>query len=151
MISHAQHMEILQSSLQHIGETIISIRIRRPEKKTRLQHKILCIADNPFNHLAIVEVNPYPKARNDRRMFMKMKGSVAKIPIKSLHEKDRLGVLGGNFLHCACIQQFQSNRIKRIDRIVPQKLFDGSQLARLRQPPDGMILVPDDNPITICI
>src|ERR1700733_7231389 len=92
-IPHAEHVEILQPSLQHIDQSIISIGIRRPQKEARLQHKILSIADDSFNHLAIVEVHPYPQTRHGRRMLMKMQCSVAKVSIEGLDEEDRLGVL----------------------------------------------------------
>ncbi len=62
-IPHSKHMEILQPGLQYIDKAIVSIRIRRPEEKARFQHKVLGIADNPLNHLAVVKVHPNPQTR----------------------------------------------------------------------------------------
>jgi hypothetical protein len=75
-IPHPQHMKVLQPSLQDIHKPIVSIRIRRTKKKSRLQHKILRITDDPLNHLAIIEINPHPQTLHQRRMFMKMQGSM---------------------------------------------------------------------------
>src|SRR6266550_4135490 len=97
-------MEILQPSLQHIHQPVVSIWIRRPQEKARLQHKILGIADDSFNHLAVVEVHPHPQARDNRRMFMKMKSPMAKIPVEGLDEKDSLRVFGGNIFNSLGIQ-----------------------------------------------
>jgi hypothetical protein len=80
-------------------------------------------------------------------MLMKMKSSVTKIPVEGLDEEDRLRVLGGNIFHCPGVQQLQSNGIKRVHRIVAQQLIDRPQFARLRQSPDGVILIPDDDAI----
>jgi len=149
IIPHSEHMEILQTGLQHIDQPVVSIGIRRPQKKARLQHKILGIADNPFNHLAVIEVHPHPQTRDDRCMFMKMKSSMAKISVKSFDEEDSLGILGGNIFHGPGIQQLQSNGIKWIDGIVLQQLLNRPQLLRFSQPPHSMAFIPDDNTITI--
>ena len=140
-------MKILQPSLQHIDKPVVSIGIGRPQKEARLEHKILGIADDSFNHLAIVKIHPHPQARDNWRMLMKMKRPVTKIPVEGLDEEDRLRVLGGNIFHCPGVQQLQSNGIKRVHRIVAQQLIDRPQFARLRQSPDGVILIPDDDAI----
>jgi len=82
-------------------------------------------------------------------MLMKMKRSVTKISIEGLDEEDSLRVLGRDIFHGPGIQQLQPNGIKRVHRIVAQQLIDRPQFARLRQPPDGMILIPDNDAITI--
>jgi hypothetical protein len=142
-------MKILQPALQNIDKPIISIRIRRLQEKSRLQNKIPGIADNPFDHLAVIEVHPHPKPLNHRRMFMKMQGSMAKISIKRLHKEDRLGVLRRHLFHHIRLQHAKPNRIKWIDRIIPQQLVDRPQLAGLYQTPHSMVLKPDDNAISI--
>jgi hypothetical protein len=123
-IAHPEHMEVLEPGLEHIDQPVVSIRVRRPQKKASLQHKVSGIADDSFNHLAIVEVNSHPETRHRRRMFMKMQCPVAKVSIEGLDEKDRLRVLRRHIFHGVGIQQPQSNRIKRIDRVVSQQLFD---------------------------
>ena len=142
-------MEILQPSLEHIHKSVVSIRIRRPQKETRLQHEILGIADNPFNHLAVIEINPDPKSRDSRRMFMKVKGSMTKIPIEGLDEEHRLGFLRRHIFDSVRIQQLQPNRIKRIHRVIPQQLLDRPKLTRLNHSSNGMILVPDNNTVSL--
>jgi hypothetical protein len=123
-IPHPEHMEILQPSLQHINKPVVSIGIGRPKKKARLQHEILGIADDSFDHLAIVEVHPHPQPRHGRRMFMKMKRSMAKVSIEGLNEENRLGVPRRHIFDSPCIQQLQSNRIKRIHGVIAQQLLD---------------------------
>jgi hypothetical protein len=82
-------------------------------------------------------------------MFMKMQGSVAQIPVEGLDEEDSLRIFGGYIFDRFRIEQFQPNEIKRIYRIIAQQLINRPQLARLRQPADSMVLIPDDNAITI--
>ena len=82
-------------------------------------------------------------------MFMEMKSSMTKIPIEGLDEEDSFRVLGGHIFHGLGIQQLQSDGIKRIDRVVSQQLFDRPQFARLDRSTDGMILIPDNDAITI--
>jgi hypothetical protein len=82
-------------------------------------------------------------------MLMKMKSSVAKISIKGLDEEDCLRILRRHIFHGLGIEKLQPNRIKRIHRIVPQQLVDRPQFARLRQPPYGMVLIPDNDAVTI--
>src|SRR5258705_12612782 len=82
-------------------------------------------------------------------MFMKMKSPMAKVPIEGLDEEDSLRIFGGNIFNGLGIQQFQPNRIKRIHRIVAQQLIDRPQLARLHQPTDCMVLISDNDAVTI--
>jgi hypothetical protein len=142
-------MKILQSTLQNIHKLIVSIRIGRHQKKPRIKHKILGIADNPFNHLAVVEVDPHPQPRNGRRMFMKMKGPMTQVPIECLYEEDRLGVLCRNFLDRLGVQKSKSNRFKRILTIIPQKLFHRPKLTDLNKTPDRMIFIPNYDPMGV--
>jgi hypothetical protein len=78
-----------------------------------------------------------------------MKSPMAKIPVEGLDEEDSLSILGGHIFHSLGVQQLQPNRIKRIHRIVTQQLIDRPQLARLRSPPDSVVLIPDNDAITI--
>jgi hypothetical protein len=142
-------MKILQPALQNIDKLIVSIRISGPQEKTILQHKIPRIADEPLDHLAIVEINPHPKSRNDRRMFMKMQGSMAKISIEGLDEEHRLGILRRNLLHPLRIQQLKPNRIQRILGIVPQQLIDRPQLADLGGPTNRPVIIANNDPVLI--
>ena len=146
-IPHPEHVKILQPGLQHVDKPVVSIGIGRPQKEARLEHKILGIADDSFNHLAIVKIHSHPQARHNRGMLMKMKRSVTKISIEGLDEEDRLRVLGRDIFHGPGVQQLQTNGIKRVHRIVTQQLIDRPQLARLRQPPDGVVLIPDNDAI----
>src|ERR1700684_1800588 len=98
-IPHPKNMKILETALQNIDQLIVPIRIRRPQKEPILQHKVPRIADDPLDHLAIVEINPNPEPWNDRRMFVKMQGIMAKIAIEGLHEEHRLGVLRWNLFN----------------------------------------------------
>jgi hypothetical protein len=82
-------------------------------------------------------------------MFMKMQRSMAQVPIKGLNEEDRLRVLRRHIFYSVGIQQLQPNRIKRIDGIIPQQLFDRTQFTWLRQPPDGVVLISNNYPVTI--
>jgi hypothetical protein len=102
-------MEILKPTLQHIHKLVVSIGIGRPEKKPLLQHKILGIADNSFDHLAVIEIDPHPQTRNNRRMFMKMKGPVPQIPIEGLYKENCLGILRRNRLDLLGIHELKSN------------------------------------------
>ena len=78
-----------------------------------------------------------------------LKGSVAKISIKRLDEENCLRVLGRHIFHGLGVQHLQSDGIKRIDRIIAQQLLNRTQFTRLRQPPDSVVLIPNNNAITI--
>ncbi len=80
---------------------------------------------------------------------MKMKGSMAKIPIKRLYKKDSLGILRRNRLDLLGIHKPKSNRFKWMLRIVLQKLFNRPKLSSFCKTAYRMILIPNDNPMGI--
>jgi hypothetical protein len=92
-------MEVLQAALEDIDQLVVSIGIGRPKKETLLEHEIPGIADDSFDHFAVVEVDAYPQARHDGCMFVEVESSVSQIAIEGLDEEDRLRVLGGDVLH----------------------------------------------------
>jgi len=142
-------MKVLKPALQNIDQLIISVRVRGHQEKPILQHEIPCITDNPFNHLAVIKINPHPQPLNDRRMFMKVQSPVAKIPIEGLHKEDRFGILGWNVFDRLRIKQLKPNRAKRILRIVSQKLLYRPKFTRLRQTPNCMVFIPNNHPVNI--
>jgi hypothetical protein len=82
-------------------------------------------------------------------MLVKVKSPVAKIAIEGFDEEDCLGVPGGYIFHSAGVQEFQPDRVQRIDGIVAQKLFDRTKLMGLSKPANGMILVTDYDSIRL--
>jgi len=78
-------------------------------------------------------------------MFMKMKGSMAKISIKRLHEEHRLGILRRHLLHRIRIDQPKPYRIKWILWVIAQKLLYRPKLAGLRKTSHRPIFIPDNN------
>jgi hypothetical protein len=140
-------MEIFQSTLQNVHQLIVPIRIRGHKEKPRFEHKILGIADDSFNHLAVIEVHPHPQTRNNRRMFMKMKGSVLEISIKRLHKEHGLGILGRDLLDRLRVNKPKPNRFKGILGVTAQKLLYRSKLTSLRKTPNRMIFIPNNDPM----
>jgi len=92
-------MEVLQAALEDIDQLVVSVGIGRPKEEALLEHEIPRVTDDPFDHLAIVEVDAYPKARHDGRMFVEVESSVSQVAIEGLDEEDCLRILGGHVLH----------------------------------------------------
>ena len=80
-------------------------------------------------------------------MFMKMQGIMTKVAIEGLDEEHRLGVFSRDFLHRLRIEQSKPNGIKRILRIIPQKLIDRSKLVNLCEPSDRPIFITNYDPV----
>lgn len=109
-IPHPQNMEILQARFIDIGQLIISVGIGRDEEETILQDKVAGIADNAFDHLAVVEVDPHPETGNNWRILMKMKRLMPYIAIEGLYKEDCLGALRRNLFNLSGIDQTEANR-----------------------------------------
>jgi hypothetical protein len=92
-------VEVLQAALEDIDQLVVPIGIGRTKEKTLLEHEVPRVADDPFDHLAIVEVDADPQARHDGGMFVEVESSVPQIAIEGLDEEDRLRVLGGDVLY----------------------------------------------------
>lgn len=80
-------------------------------------------------------------------MLMKMKCPVAQIPVKRLNKKHRFGIFCRNVFHRLGIQQPKSNKVQRVLRIVPQKLFNRPKLARLYKAADSVSFISNDNAV----
>ena len=146
-IPHSQNVEVLEPTLQNIDQLVIPIRVRGPQEEPILQHEVPRIADEPLDHLAVIEVDPHPKPGHDRRMLMKMQGPMAKVSIEGLDEEHGLRILRGNLFDLLCVQKLKSNRIEGILRIVPQQLIDRSKLAHLREASNCPIFITNNDPV----
>jgi len=97
-VPHAEHMEVLETTLEDIDQLVISVWIGRPKEEACLEHEVPRITNDSLDHLAIVEVDAHPETGHDRRMFVEVESSVAKITVEGLNEEDCLRVLGGHVL-----------------------------------------------------
>jgi hypothetical protein len=97
-VAHAEDMKVLEAALEDIDQLVVSVRIGRAKKEACLENEIARIADDSFDHLAIVKVDAHPEAGHDRSVFVEVESSVAKIAVEGFDEEDCLRVLGGHVL-----------------------------------------------------
>jgi len=69
-------VEVLEAAFENVDQRVISIWVGRPQEETRLEHEISSIADDAFDHLAVIEVDAHPEARHDGSMLVKVKSPV---------------------------------------------------------------------------
>src|SRR5215472_1863649 len=123
-IADSKNMKVLEATLLHVNEPVISVRIGRHEEEAFLKHKVPSVADDPLDHLVIVEIDPHPQSRNDRSILVEMKRAMTPVAVERLDEEHCLGRLRRNVFHPIRIQSSEPNRVQGRRVTVSQQFLD---------------------------